>query len=250
MTKRDEKKLVPAIERTVQIMDLLTDSSRALGVSEIARSLGLAKSSVHGICETLSSLGLLQSDPLGYTLGRSSLRWSSAYLARNSIVQDFQSVLSTDPRLSGFTVTLSTLDGPNVVYLDCHNSDRPLGFTFQTGLRLPAIYTATGKAMLAALPPQEWPNHIGHEWPTAFTPDGVKDFTQLTAQLECFKAQGFAVDKGEIRAGMVCLGAAVLDRHGRPLAGIALSLTEAEARDELRAEIGAMVAETARRLSR
>jgi DNA-binding IclR family transcriptional regulator len=47
------------------------------------------------------------------------------------------------------------LDGAEVVYLACQNGDRPLGVTFRIGMRLPAPYTATGKAMLSTLPTAE-----------------------------------------------------------------------------------------------
>ncbi|HEY0275568.1 MAG TPA: IclR family transcriptional regulator [Paenirhodobacter sp.] len=251
MTETGEsgRRRVPAIERAVAILNLLADESRPIGVSEIARALGLPKSSVHGICETLADLDLLRLASTGYAPGPRPLRWSSAYLRRTSLVQEFQDLIARDPALAGYTVTLSTLDGQSVVYLACHNSDRPLGFTFQPGQTLPAVFTATGKAMLALLSPEERHQRLAGPWSAPFTTNGVRDSAAFEVQAAEWRTRGYAVDNGEIREGMVCLGAAVRDADGRPVAGIAISLTSAEARPELLSDLGRTMADFAARLS-
>ncbi len=244
-----EKRRVPAIERAVAVMNMLADSPRPLGVSDIARDLGLPKSSVHGICETLADLDLLRLGPTGYGPGPRPLRWGSAYLARTSLVQEFQTQVARDSLLSDYTVTLSTLDGPNVVYLACHNADKPLGFTFQSGQNLPAVFTATGKAMLAALPPEDRRARLSGPWHAPFTRNSVADAAAFEAQLPRWRALGYAMDNGEIREGMICLGAAVLNADRRPVAGIAISLTAAEARPEVCETLGRVIVAVAARLA-
>ncbi len=240
---------VPAVERAVAILDLIADTPRCLGASEIARSLGLPKSSVFGICETLVDLGLLRPGTGGYGPGPRALSWSAAFLARTSLVDEFRHLLSQDTRLSDYTVTLSTLDGPSVVYLACHNSDKPLGFTFHAGMHLPAVYTSTGKAMLAALPAPERAARIAMPWHPPFTGNSVKDPTAFEADTLRWQSLGYAIDNGEIREGMFCLGAAVLNAAGAPVAGVAVSMTSAEARSEARDALGAIIADIARKLS-
>ena len=248
--ERSEKRLVPAVERAVAIMDLLADTPRPMGVSDIARDLGLPKSSVYGICETLTDLGLLRPGPSGYGPGPRPLRWSSAYLSRTSLVQEFRILVAQDAVLSGYTVTLSALDGANVVYLACQNADKPLGFTFQAGQHLPAVFTATGKAMLAALPEEDRRARLAGSWHPPFTRNSVPDAAAFEAQLPRWRALGYAIDNGEIREGMICLGAAVLNAAQKPLAGIAISLTSAEARPEVQETLGQLIANIANRLGR
>lgn len=246
--ERSEKRLVPAVERAVAIMDLLAGTPRPMGVSDIARDLGLPKSSVYGICETLTELGLLRPGPSGYAPGPRPLRWSSAYLSRTSLVQEFRLLVAQDAVLSGYTVTLSTLDGANVVYLACQNADKPLGFTFQAGQHLPAVFTATGKAMLAALPDAERQDRLAGPWHPPFTRNGVPDAAAFEAQVPRWRALGYAIDNGEIREGMICLGAAILNTENKPHAGIAVSLTSTEARPEIRENLGNIIAKIARKL--
>lgn len=243
------RRLVPAIERASAVMDLLSGSSHPLSLSAIARALGLAKSSAHGICETLTALGLLRSEATGYAIGPHALRWSAAYLGRTSLVQEFEALLASDEALRSATTTLSVLSGRDVVYLACHNSDRPLGFTFRAGERLPAPFTATGKAMLSALSAPERHACLAGDWPAPLTPNSVPDAAGFEAQAGRWTALGYAVDDGEVREGMVCLGAAVRDAQGRPVAGLATSFTSAEAAGDKREALGRAVAALADRLS-
>ncbi|WP_330647239.1 IclR family transcriptional regulator [Thioclava sp. FTW29] len=243
------KRRAPAAERTILILDKLSAHPSPLGVSELAREMGLPKSSVYGICETLVAAGVLHSEPDGYSLSAHCLRWSSAYLTRSSLISEFQRVLSRDDRLANYTVTLSTLEQGQVVYLACRNSDRPLGFTFQIGMRLPAVYSATGKAMLSHLPEAERTAILHLPWPAPFTPNSVRDIAAFEADAQIWRQNGYAIDNGEIREGMVCLGAPILGPAGSPVAGIAISMTSAEASQVKQTELGAAIRDIAKSLA-
>lgn len=244
------KRLVPAIDRAAAVLDLITVAPGSLGVSEIARSLGLPKSSVHGICETLLALELLRNAPTGYVLGPRSLRWASSFLERSSLIAEFHALIANEPVLAEYTTTLSILENDDVVYLACRNSNKPLGFTFQVGQRLPSVFTATGKAMLAALSSEERAARLPCPWPRPLTSNSVTDAESFEAQSLRWRVLGHAVDNGEIREGMTCLGAAILDARGRPIAGIAVSLTCTEARRSVREQLSRALARVANHLSR
>ncbi|WP_428929191.1 IclR family transcriptional regulator [Marinibacterium sp. SX1] len=239
------KRRAPAAERAVQILDRLAAAPDPLGVSELARDIGAPKSSVYGICETLVAAGVLYADTGGYSFTAHCLRWSGAYLNRSSLVSEFQRLLAKDGRLANYTVTLSALEGDEVVYLACRNSDRPLGFTFQIGMRLPAVYSATGKAMLSHLPDAARQDILAGPWRAPFTRNSVAGPERFEADARLWRDRGYAVDNGEIRDGMVCLGAAILDPAGAPVAGIAISMTSAEAGEDVQRELGAIVQDIA-----
>lgn len=239
------KRRVPAVIRAVAILDLLAQAPEPKGVSQIARELELPKSSVHGICETLRDLALLRSDGTRYDLGPRPLKWSSAFLQRSDLVTEFHRVLSNDSRISDYTVTLSSLQGSEVVYLACRNSTKPLGFMFQAGMHLPAVYTATGKAMLAQLDPKERKAALTGRWPAPLTARSVRDRNAFEKEAQRWRQQNYAVDDGQIREGMFCLGASIIDHAGRPVAGIAISMTAAEARPEIIKRFGKIVQQVA-----
>ncbi len=61
--------LVPAVERSFRILDLLSRSSSPLGTSEVARRLRLAKSTAHGLLHSLEAVGAVQQVHRRYRLG-------------------------------------------------------------------------------------------------------------------------------------------------------------------------------------
>lgn len=252
MTDREQDRTaltVPALGRAVAVLDLLAAQGGPLSLADLAKRLGIAKSTLHGLCRSMVSLGLLQAEPAGFCIGPHVLNWSAAYLERNDLARAFDRVVADEPRLADYSVTLSRLDGNHVTYLACHNAQRPLGFTFRTGMRLPAVFSATGKAILASLPSAERAALLAGPWPAPFTARSTQDVTSLAVQLQECQACGFAIDPGEIRVGMTCIGVAIPGPDGRASAGLAISMTDAEVEERGIAHFATLIRDLASRLT-
>jgi DNA-binding IclR family transcriptional regulator len=61
--------MVPAVDRSFRILDLLSRSPSPLGTSEVARRLRLAKSTAHGLLRSLEEVGALEAVDQRYRLG-------------------------------------------------------------------------------------------------------------------------------------------------------------------------------------
>jgi len=239
-------KLVPAVARAVQILDQITLSNKGGGegvkLADLVRLTKLPKSSVHGLCQTLVHLKLLKLNRDGsFSMGPQSVRWANMFLAQSDIVDAFHEALTEAKGLDAYTVTLSNLEGPDVIYLSCRNSSAPLGITFRMGMRVPAVFTATGKAMLSAMSAQELARQLPMEWPQPITPSSVRSLEKLKVEMADVRARGYSLDNGQLREGMFCIGAAICDRPFHPAAGIALSMMAAEARPDIIETMGARV---------
>lgn len=224
----EQKPGTPALEKAVRILDLLTESNTALSGAHIAKRLGLPRSSVHGLLASLAAARLVRktADNL-FTPGPHLVHWAGGFLAKQDIVADFQTAIADMPHLQAYTLTLSILNADQVMYLACRNSNTPLGFTFRTGMCLPAVFTATGKAMLSTFD-DETVRKLIREFPAPLTENGVSSLPRLLAELAQARAEGYAVDNGQVRLGMHCFGTALEGAQGERY-GIALSLTEQEA---------------------
>ncbi|MEN5277393.1 IclR family transcriptional regulator [Brucella sp. TWI432] len=239
-------KLVPAVVRASQILDQIAQANQSgregLKLSDIARQTGLPKSSVHGLCQTMVHLKLLKLNRDGsFTTGPHSVRWANSFLAGSDIVDAFHEAVAEAEGLDPYTLTLSHLEGPEVIYLSCRDSSAPLGITFRIGMRVPAVFTATGKAMLSSMSPQELTRHLPSEWPKPITPSSVQSLRAFEAEMAVVKKKGYSLDDGQLREGMFCIGAAICDRPNHPVAGIALSMMAAEARPEIIETMGGRV---------
>jgi DNA-binding IclR family transcriptional regulator len=220
-----ETKGVPALVRAVKLMDAIVASERPLTISNIARQLAIPKSTVHGICCTLVELGLLtRNNANSYLIGPHVMRWANAFVAQSNLTAEFYELLHNLRGFADETFTLSVLDGQEVVYLACWNSASSLGVTFRIGMRLPAPFTATGKAILSGLPNREVRRLLHDNWPTPLTRNSVRDIDELERELDLCRERGFSIDNGQTREGMYCFGTSVRDSSNTVVAGIAISL--------------------------
>lgn len=197
-----------------------------MSLAALVKALGLPKSSVHGLCGTLAQTGLVERlDNGSYQLGARVMDLAHAYMSRTDVSAEFQSALKAETPLPEEAIVLSVLDGADIVYVACRNGSRPFGFNFRIGMRLPANCTASGKAMLATLPPEQVIELAARRAFYALTRKSVTRLEPLLAQLRQVVAQGYAVDDEETRHGMVCIGAPIFSvASAEAVAAVAVSL--------------------------
>lgn len=227
--------LAPAVTRAAAILDVLSENaSQALGPSELARRLGLPKSSIANICGALADVGLLRRVGTGFALGRRLAELGGAYLSAVDMVQEFYEACRRLPTGSEETVQLAVLDGLEMTYLARHDGRQPVRLTSQIGRRLPATSTATGKAALASLDPRELERRLdGVTALPASTPNAHRTVDTLLADLDRVRSLGYALDDEETVEGVVCYGIAVPGRRpGEGPHAASITLLKARATDD------------------
>ncbi len=123
----------------------------------------------------------------------------------------------------GNTVHLAVRVGDHAVYLHKVDSDKPYEMRSRVGNELRLHCTAIGKAILAYLPHDEVEAVVASAGMPSRTPRTITDLAALRAELVAVRERGYAVDDEENEATVRCLGAAVLDRAGRPRGGVSVS---------------------------
>lgn len=249
-----DKVPAPAVARASAVLDLLARTSGPISLAQLAKTLQLPKSSLHGLCITLEQLNLItRLDSGQMTLGPHVMMWANAFMARLDITQEFFASWDDMRVLPEETITLSVRDGAEVVYIACRNGKHPLGLTFHAGMRLPAIYAATGLAMLSTLPDagvRKLMNNLPGGWPTPLTERGVRDTTALITELQQVRQRRYSTDIEGVREGMYCFGAPVFDsHHPEAVAGVAVSIRSLEINPDLEARAGQAIRKLADRLS-
>jgi len=244
----------PSVERAARLLDHLAESGQPLALATLARALDLPKSSLHGLLNTLTRLGLTLRDARGeYSLGPKALVWAQGFERQTSVLDAFNQAALAFPALREETIMLAVLDGTDVLYLACRPGSRQLGVNFRVGGRFPACFTSSGKAMLATLPAERVAQLLPARLDHGLTRHSVKSRLALARQLDEVRAKGFAVDDEETAEGMHCFGAPVFGaRPGEAVAAVAVSLIKAStsiARErEVISAIIALAADVSRRL--
>jgi len=242
---------VPAVVRASAILDLVAKSAAPVSMTEIAERLDLARSSAHGLCHTLVNLGLLERRERGFVLGGHVMAWANAFIDRSDMMGAFTRLWDQTPALRQETVTLTILDGTEVIYVASRQGDDPFGITFRMGMRLPAAYTATGKAILSTLDDHDVRRLYADGLPQALTDRSIGSLDGLVAELSEIRARGFSIDNEQVRRGMFCFGAPIHDFSSRAAVGGFAVSVRAESLTPVRIEaLGADVIRYARQLSR
>lgn len=221
-----ERSLVPALTRAVAILDLLANTQSTLGISAIARQLKLPKSSVANLCSTLVDTELLRTQDGGVRLGPRLAQLGAAYLGGVDQVRLFQEACLRLDVGRNETVQLALLsEGMDVIYLAKRDGRFPVRLASTPGRALPASCTATGKAMLATLPPEDITARLAvADALPQLTAHSVSTDAELLRELEVIRRRGYSIDQEEVIEGVVCVAVAIL-RAGAGDQHLAVSIT-------------------------
>jgi DNA-binding IclR family transcriptional regulator len=202
--------VVKSSDRTLEVLEALAAVGTRRGLVELARELGIPKSSLHGILRTMIARGWVEADPTGtrFGLGVRALQVGAAYLETDGAIGLLGTILDDLAAEFGETVHLGRLDGSFVVYLAKRESVHPLRLFSAIGRQLPAHATALGKVLLAQRSPEQV--DTGLSWPLArLTRHTITDRAALHEELARTRERGYAVDREENSDGIVCVAAAV-----------------------------------------
>jgi DNA-binding IclR family transcriptional regulator len=211
----NEGERTPAVSRAIRVLALLERAgSTPLGVSEMARQLSVARSSLFNICLTLEADGLIARSGSGYQLGRRLVELGGAYLRTDDPVQAFYQACNETPLLHDEICQLAVLDGTDVLYLAAHAGRMPLRMTASIGSRFPASITAVGNALLARLDDDE----IRHRFADpatrpAWTERSVTELEALLDKIRSVRSRGHGRDVGEVFPGVHGLAVTVAPQY-------------------------------------
>lgn len=240
LAEHSASRQVPSIVRAARILDELS-SGKPRGVSELARELGLPKSSIHGLCQTLADLGILaRAGANQFSVGPHVLKWANAFQNQSSLTVEFERLCAETALLEREALNLSVLTGDTVTYVACKAGTRPLGVSFSVGMSLPAAFTATGKAMMSTMTSGEIDAIVGTDgWPAPITPASIRSRAELEIELAETRQRGYSIEKGQLREGMLCIGTPVFAANSSSaIAGLAVGLLSAEVTTELLERLG------------
>lgn len=211
-------------ERSLRLLSLLASEGRALTLADLASQLALPKGTAHRICTQLLAAGFLARDvdERSFVVGP-ALRQLAFDTLNHGVVRGLRhDVLSELVRQVGETCNFTTLDGTQVLYLDRVEAHWPLRLTLDVGSHVPLHCTASGKLLLAQMPPKERDAVIAGITLTRMTRNSIVSAAKLRAECDAIAKQGHACDNEEFIAGLVAVAVPVRNAAGDVRAAIAV----------------------------
>jgi sugar lactone lactonase YvrE/DNA-binding IclR family transcriptional regulator len=239
---------VPGAQALLRGLDLLLaigTAAQPLRFRDIEKTVDMSRATLHRLLAALLSRRLISYDQRTrcYQVGIRVLELSRRTLDQSAIIRAAKPELGRLARRLNRTVCVMVLDRHEVFVLDFEDADPSYGRLVRLWPRSPALETAAGRAIVAALP-RERSEALVAEIGGA---DGSGD--RFWAELGIAKALGYAVLPRESVSGRPGVAAAILDGLGYPIGAIACPFETDQISAEEQYEAGRIIAEGARRAS-
>lgn len=215
---------VQSIQRAVAILRSFTEAEPELGVMELSRRLGLHKSTVSRILATLQQEGIVSQNPASgkYRLGLGLISLAGVALGRLDARGVAQPYLNPLVEVSQETVNVTVLDGNECVNIERVASPKSIRYVGWIGRRTPLHCTASGKVLLAYMPPGERAALLPMPL-VKYTEKTLVDMALLEASLAEVSRQGYAIVHEEFEDGFSAIAAPIYDHVGQVMATISIS---------------------------
>ncbi|WP_367125596.1 IclR family transcriptional regulator [Streptomyces phytohabitans] len=246
-------RLVPAVTRALDILELFLDSEGPLTAPDITRRLQLPRTTVHELVTTLTARGYLvpvPDQPGRYRLGVRTYQLGSRYAEQLDLAAEGRQVARNVAETCDETVHVAVLEGMDVIYIAKIDSTHAVRMVSAAGRKLPAHCTSVGKMLLASLSEAELDARLEAHGPlTAMTPNSLTEPDALRDALTEVRARGVAVEQRESNPDVSCVAAPVRDSGGRVVAALSVSVPMIRWSDERRDELAALAVKGAAELS-
>ena len=228
MPEPAQKSKVPAAESTLRILRLLASRRGPQPASAIATQLGLPRSTVYHLLAVMEQNGFVLhlAEEQRYGLGIGAFELSSAYSRQEPLSRLGRPVLAALVVLIGESAHLAVLHGRDVLYIVEERAKNRPSLVTDVGVRLPSHLTASGRAILAALPKSQvralYPNAAAF---SSRTEEGeqIRSYAALQSELDQVRQRGYSIEEGEVTSGLSSVASAVLDHTGWPTAAVAVT---------------------------
>lgn len=211
---RTKPELSQTLARGLTLLQLIADGREGVAVRELAAVMQLPRSIVQRLLYTLEAEGFLERHPsqVGYRLAIKMWSLGCAAVRRLDVREAARPELEQLAAKTSETCKIGVLDGHEVVYVDGIESAQAVRAYIPIGGRAEAHCIATGKAILAYLPPERLARAIDamrrHVKTAAI---GTPAFA---AELEQVRKRGFAVNRGERNQEVGAVAAPIFDARG------------------------------------
>ncbi len=242
--------LVRSVDRAIVILDLLARDGWRAG-AEVARDLGVHRSTALRLLGTLERHSLVERDPrtAKYRLGRRLPQLASVVTGEFDLRYVARPVCERLARALGETVTLDVLDSEEIVPIEQASGSTSVVNVNWLGRRTPIHCTASGKVILAFAPPSVRQRLLARPLERR-TPHTIVDRQELEAQLAAAVEAGYARTYQELEVGLDAIAAPVYSAEGAVVAAIDVSGPAHRLVEANRPELVGLTREAAADLSR
>jgi DNA-binding IclR family transcriptional regulator len=242
---------IQSVGRALAILEQFSHDERTLGVTEIAKRVGLHKSTCFGLLHTLQQLGYIQQDASTgqYGLGLKTFELGQAYIDGLDLRYITRPFLLEIVEKTQETVHLVVAEGCRAVYIDKVESSHAMTISSRIGQEAILHCTGVGKVLLAHMREEDWAQVVSK---------GLERYTEYTITLECellealkrIRECGHGVDDQERELGLRCVAAPIFNARKQAIAAISISGPVSRITREKQGDLSEVIKQATQEISR
>lgn len=243
---------IESVAKALTILTLFKINKPEWGITELARELGMQKSTVYRLLATMQELGFVRKTREGtnYRLGMRVFELGSVVANTFDLRDIALSYLHKISEQTGETVHLGVLNETEVISIETVDGSNTLKSSILIGKRTPLYCTSVGKAILAFQSPQEQKEIIKKINFIKFTDNTIINPQAFVTELELTRKRGYAVDEMEHEVGVSCIAAPIWDSTGKVLASLSVSGPSIRIAKEKIPELAQLIMKTTKDISK
>lgn len=201
----------PILKKALRILKLVVGENRPLGVTEIARSLAISKSTAFGVLKSLEEEGFIVKDESTkkYVTGTEIVELSKKVMWTLDLASVARPFLEQVVELVDETAFLGTRDGDAVRVIDVVEPKKELKISGPVGAHFSLDAGVIGKVFFSAMENEEILSLVSKQGLPGHTENSITDPTLFLEEIEKVRKRGYAVDLEEYLKGMRAIGALI-----------------------------------------
>lgn len=217
--------LLQSVDNALRILELFDGPVRELSLTEIAKHLGLGKSTVHRLLSTLEAREFIEQNPESarYRLGVKLVHIGANKLSNINVIDECHPLLEELSAITGESAHLTFYSNGRTTFVDKVKGANPAVMASMIGYSSPAYASASGKIFLAFMPKEELEHLLRHIEFQPRTPYTITNRVDLMEELEKVRYNRYSEDQQEGDEGLVCFAAPVWGYENKLLASISVS---------------------------
>lgn len=221
------------LARSIRVMEAMGSDRPAMTISDLARLTDLPKPSVRRILHTLRDLGYAESVGRTFRLTPKVVRLATSFLGAGGHARILQETCDRLSDRTGQSTLIAVLDGDQILVVAYAMPEQLMAPFRGIGARMPAIATAAGRVLMAALPQQELETLISRimSAPSSLAPD--IDLAHAREEIEAAKINGFSTSDDEYVIGWRTFACPLFRFDGELFGAISLNCKKTPALDDI-----------------
>ena len=252
---REPKYPVQTVMKSIEIINYLTRESTGQGVSisELSRVLGMGKSTIHRILDTLQFYGYVEKvgEANRYRLGWELYKIGQVVPQQNQLINIDQRLLLELSNKTQEVVNLGILKQNETVLLSkIEGAQNALRVNMNPGEYEAIHATAIGKMMISELDADQIKELFDNaESLPTYTPNTISNISDLIKEEQLTRQRGYSIDAEELCIGLYCIAMPLRDYSGKIIAAVSVSTPTARMNEEKKSLILTSLSEATKKIS-